>query len=775
MDREQYAEVKRLYFEALDLDPSEVPGFLAEARVSDEVREAVLGMLETANQDVAFLDEARPPEDVLPERIGQYRVLRIIGRGAMGVVYEAEQEAPRRRVALKLINRALLSSDLLRRFELEGEFQGRLQHPGIARVHDAGLAETVGGQQPFLAMEMVEGEDLETFAGKVGRNERIELVASLCEAVEHAHQRGVIHRDLKPANIIVNAEGHPVILDFGIARAVDMQKSLATRTGELVGTLPYMSPEQVSGDPRAIDTRADVYALGVLLYQLLTGRLPIEPGEDSIYGLVTRVQEEEAPRLGELDRSLSGDLEVIARVALDKDKDRRYATASALAADLRRHLRHEPITARPPSAIYQFKKFVRRNRIATATLSLAIISLVVGIVMTSREVVAKNDALERERQALTQETAERARAERGFDGMRELIRSGLFDVYYEIDDKPGTDRGCEMLLATALEYLAVLEESAQPSEKLTRELVRGYGEMGDIIARVHRRDEEKLKEALELTQRSLAYQDDLVSAGLKIPPDHVHRARNLLLLAQIQRDLGKTDEALIALEEAEQQALAAEPYGGRTGFNGLRERIQSQVDRATTLTRAGDDAKALAALKETGALTERLVKMGEAVGARPGDAEFLRMAVLFRHGRLQFNAEDFAAARDTYAQASDSAATLLAAKPNSAVQARSVLGGARLAAFAARRIEDHEGSRRITEKAIETVRPILEADQDTPRLDFELAYCFQELALAREALEPGSGRSAWQSLLDLTEKRLARSPDDERFEGLRRAAQHALD
>jgi serine/threonine protein kinase len=212
---------------------------------------------------------ADEPLASLPQSIGRYRIVRRLGAGGMGVVYECEQPGVERRVAVKLLRAELSSQEMLRRFELETRVLGRLSHVGIARILEAGTADLGRGPQPFFAMELVHGERLLEHVRRraLSLRQRLELFAGICDAVAHAHQKGVIHRDLKPSNILVDHEGQPKILDFGVARVVDegpLDSSSLTRTGELVGTLAYMSPEQISGDPGAVDTRCDVYALGVL-------------------------------------------------------------------------------------------------------------------------------------------------------------------------------------------------------------------------------------------------------------------------------------------------------------------------------------------------------------------------------------------------------------------------------------------------------------------------------------------------------------------------------
>src|SRR5439155_15393719 len=317
-----------------------------------------------------------------PPTVPGYRIVRLMGHGGMGAVYEAEQDNPRRSVALKMIRPGVGSPDLVKRFGRETQVLGRLHHPGIGQIYAAGVTDN---GQPYFAMELIHGPPLLAYAERerLDTAARLGLMARICDAVQHAHDHGVIHRDLKPANILVDEQGQPKILDFGVARATDadLQTTAGTEIGQVVGTLAYMSPEQVEGKPDGIDLRSDVYALGVTLFQLLAGRLPYSLQDLPLAEAARVIRDRDPERLGSVNTSLRGDIETITAKAIEKDKDRRYPTAAALAADLRRYLAGEPIAARPASAWYQFRKFARRNKAAVAGVVATFAALVSGLAL----------------------------------------------------------------------------------------------------------------------------------------------------------------------------------------------------------------------------------------------------------------------------------------------------------------------------------------------------------------------------------------------------------
>jgi WD40 repeat protein/serine/threonine protein kinase len=427
---------KAIFLEAIDL-PSldERLAFVAHACEGDDVlRQRVEAMLKANAASDSFLERpaaalgatvdaprggeearsaARPSSEGLGTRVGPYKLLELLGEGGMGAVYMAEQvETVRRMVALKIIKPGLDGGQMLARFEAERQALARMDHPNIAKVLDAGA--TANGR-PYFVMELVKGTPITTFCdtNKLSARQRLELFVAVCQAIQHAHQKGVIHRDIKPSNVLIalyDDKPVPKVIDFGIAKAAGQpltDRTLHTGFGAIVGTPEYMSPEQATFNQLDIDTRSDVYSLGVLLYELLTGTTPVDKTrfkEVAILEVLRVVREEEPPRpsvklsttaarasiaatrgtdSSKLAQLLRGELDWIVMKTLEKDRNRRYETAAGLARDVDRYLKDELVEARPPSTGYRLRKFVRRHRGAVLAAALVSLVLLAGIVGTT--------------------------------------------------------------------------------------------------------------------------------------------------------------------------------------------------------------------------------------------------------------------------------------------------------------------------------------------------------------------------------------------------------
>jgi len=399
----QWQQVQELFEQVVELEPDKHAAFLAKACSDDaELRSEVESLLDHDRQaSDGFMTPLRPgsgvkssvepddPNSRIGTKIGSFTIKSVLASGGMGTVYEAQQEQPRRIVALKVMRRNIASRSALRRFQFESQILGRLRHENVAQVYDAGMHSEASGSVPYFAMEYVpDAQTVTEYAEEqgLGTRERLLLFSKICDAIHHGHQRGIIHRDLKPANILVGLSRVPKVIDFGVARSTDSDLSVTTqhtRVGQIVGTMQYMSPEQCDADPQELDTRSDVYSLGIVLYELLTGELPYDASGSTIYQAARMVKEEEPRKLSSINPKLRGDVETIVLKALEKDRDRRYASADELAADLRRCIASEPILARRPSAVYQLRMFSKRHKAIAGAIASVLIVLVVAVVLIS--------------------------------------------------------------------------------------------------------------------------------------------------------------------------------------------------------------------------------------------------------------------------------------------------------------------------------------------------------------------------------------------------------
>jgi serine/threonine protein kinase/tetratricopeptide (TPR) repeat protein len=418
MTPERWHKLKELCHLALEREPSQRAPFLAEAcRDDDELRREAESLLARATIDAATLDD--PPDELAEKVIGHYHLLQKIGEGGMGEVWLAEQKEPvRRRVALKLVKAGMNTREVMARFESERQALALMEHPAIAKVYDAG---STSQGAPFFVMEYVAGVPITEYCDthRLSIKERLALLMQVCEGVRHAHQKAVIHRDLKPSNILVmevDGRAAPKIIDFGVAKALSQKltpDTIFTRVGSLVGTPEYMSPEQALSSGEDVDTRTDVYSLGIILYELLAGAPPIELRKVAFDEYLRRLREEDPPkpstkiRTGDaetktelarrrqtepvaLARQIGGDLDSIALKALEKDRGRRYGSASDFAADIGRYLRNEAVQAVPPSAAYRARKFTSRHRWGVVMACASVVVLTAAAAISIRQSIRAN-------------------------------------------------------------------------------------------------------------------------------------------------------------------------------------------------------------------------------------------------------------------------------------------------------------------------------------------------------------------------------------------------
>ena len=508
----------------------------------------------------------------LPERVGPYRVLGLLGQGATGRVYRAEESAPKREVALKVLHGG--DPRFAARFQREIALLGALEHPGIARLYAAGTAETATGPLPYLAMEYVRGSDLLTHAEaqRLPVPERLRLLAAICQAVHHAHTRGIVHRDLKPANLFVDADGHPKVLDFGIAHVVagDADLTQMTRAGEVLGTLPYMSWEQLAGEPAALDPRADVFALGVIAYQLLSGRLPFAGGTGTSLVQALRERQERSPE--PLSRGLPaarGDLETIVMKAMAAEPAVRYGSAAELAADIERYLDRRPIEARPPTAAYVARLFVRRHRALAGGAALALLAILIGAALAVSfgvsESQARHEAETRlaENRAITDFLEEMLTSANPDEarGSQLTVRELLDDAHQSLGDGSRLPEPVALALerTIGLSYLH-LGETAQALKLLRQAETRartaeGGSRYGQRRAQVDLGNAlNEFGEAPE-AERLLRATLDAWPASESVPaPERALRLSLRKELAQAARNQGRIDESIAALEAATREA-----------------------------------------------------------------------------------------------------------------------------------------------------------------------------------------------------------------------------
>ncbi|MEO0651264.1 MAG: serine/threonine-protein kinase [Planctomycetota bacterium] len=650
MGQDRHDRITDLFSAALELEASEREAYLiAQCPDDAELAAEVLELLAADRRvdDTGRLAGKRLSEGArLPERIGHYRIERLLGEGGMGRVFLARQEQPDREVALKLL-RWSGEGEALRRFGYEAELLGQMRHAGIAQIYESGFAELDGRMVPYFAMEYVDGPTLERFAeeANLGQDERLELIARVCDAAEHAHRRGIVHRDLKPANVVVTSDGDPKILDFGIARALDRgdsEATLLTQAGQLLGTVAYMAPEQALGREGSVDWRADVHALGAMAYELLSGHRPYDFGTTNMTeGLLLLADHEPIAlhkRMPEVDRELS----LLVGKAVEKDPERRYVSARAFAEDIRRYLRSEPIQARPPTAVYLASKFVARHRGLTLGAALALVSILLG---TGLAVAWALEARAAERAAAVEATT----ANEAFAFVQSLFASAIPQVAdgeemtvrqvldvasrdFEARYAEGSVVGAriEALLGDARVHLGDFREAADRLDRAIGVLEQSAGAddprvLDAIVDRAH---------ALLATDRAaeaLASLEQVAATSPVTAPQAPSVVRAMVLLGELAMDGERFDESESWLDDA----IAT---GEGTALDGI------------LLANAFNARAAL--FNRLGRLDEALADLDRAEGAAGGSSTLLFQASLEElRGELRFRRQEPEQAVEHYERA----------------------------------------------------------------------------------------------------------------------------
>jgi eukaryotic-like serine/threonine-protein kinase len=630
---------------------------------------------ETPRDQTTLTDpQSSPASAGFPGRIGRYQILRRLGRGGMGEVFEAEQTEPvHRKVALKLIKGGMDTQEVLARFDSERQALALMNHLNIARMLDAGATEQ---QRPYFVMEFIQGVPITEYCDsqELSTSQRLELFVQVCDGVQHAHQKGIVHRDIKPSNVLVTVEDQkviPKIIDFGLAKALgsgDADMTQFTHIGQVIGTPTYMSPEQVSGSD--IDTRTDVYSLGVLLYQLLVGTVPFdlkvtpqegwdafrkkireqEPVRPSVRSSSLGDSSPETAKKRRIDaaswsRELRGDLDWITLRALEKDRTGRYQSPSELAADITRHLKHEPVLASPPSTIYRLRKFVRRHRVGVAAAAVVALALIAGITGTTIGLIRATRA---ERKAV--EEAENTRQLSDFllglfrvsdpseargntITAREILDRGAQKIERELGGRPVIK--AEMMRTMGEVYISLgLYKQAQPLLEKSLVIARTAGSdnlgiQSNTLLQLAAFyiGQGKSHEALPLAQEGLRLRERVLG------PEHPEVARGLLIVGIIYRNTGKLAEAKGFLE----RSLA------------IREKTlgPEHADTLDSLFHLAWLHNLMHNFKEAAKCYERILIIREKLG--PGQPEVAR--ALSDLGIVRSNMGDYAEALKLYQQA----------------------------------------------------------------------------------------------------------------------------
>lgn len=540
MKAEIWEKIYEIFNDAAELDLAERNDFLSKSCQNSEIRQQVEKLLAADNASNNFLEKPAINFDAQKKtykKIGRYKIISELGKGGMGSVFLAMREDLPQKVAVKIIKRGLDSADILRRFHHEREILAALENPNIARLIDGGTTED---DLPFYVMEYVEGISIEEYCKNLETDEKLQLFRQVCKAVSFAHTRLIVHRDLKPSNIIVDREGTAKLLDFGIAKLISEddfgKKGTATSLGMM--TPNYASPEQFRGE--TVTTSTDIYSLGVILYEMLTGVLPYDLQDkslDKVFEIInqtTIIKPSENPKSKTQNPKLKGDLDTIILKSLNKEPERRYQSVKDFSEDIRRYSVGLPISARPDTFRYRASKFIRRNKISVAAAVLVFFSMIAGISVATWQAVAAN--------------RQKSLAEKRFADVRELANKVVFRYHDEIAKFPGAVALREELVNDAVKYLDSLNAEQIEDNQLKLELAKAYEKIGDVQGRPYAANLGKTQDALTSYQKAV---DILKSAAEKSPQELVLKrelVRAFIRLIALKARLGTGDYQTVLQE-----------------------------------------------------------------------------------------------------------------------------------------------------------------------------------------------------------------------------------
>jgi len=764
MTPERWRQIEEVFQAAAECATERRATFLDQACAGDDALRAEVESLLAHEAKATFIEaaikeaaESLPPEaaeSVIGRRIGAYRVSGLVGHGGMGAVYAAvrDDDQYRKQVALKLVKRGMDTDFVLSRFRHERQILAGLEHAHIARLLDGGTTED---GLPYFVMEYVEGQAITHYCEtkRLSVPERLRLFRLVCSAVQYAHQNLVVHRDLKPSNILVSVEGAPKLLDFGIAKLLHPELSpeapTQTATGMRLMTPDYASPEQVRGLP--ITTASDIYSLGVVLYELLTGERPYQfknysPPE--IERVICQTETErpsvavgrgkDAP--AKLRKQLAGDLDNIVLMAMRKEPERRYQSVEQFSEDIRRHLEGRPVMARQDTLGYRAGKFVRRNKLSLAAAALVILSLVGGIVAT---------------------TYQARRAERRFQQVRKLANTFLFDFHDKIELLPGSTEAREMVVKTALEYLDSLAREAAGDPALELEWAVAYRKVADVQGYPYAPSLGHTEAAVQSYQKSVSLAQKLVAQDAANPAVRRALAAGDYKLGVMKAESGDKPAGVVAMRAALQ---VAEPLAQQTGDPLDMALVENCYVRiGYVLLETGNAAGALQSFRRSQELTERRA------AAHPSDrAQFAVATCRMDIGQVLGDTGDPAGALENYQQAQRTFAALVAKEPMQPNYRRNLhVAYERLGNYSGHprsiNLGDRQAALKYFQQAFALEEELVAADPKNAQARLGLADSYERLAGLLAESDPAQSAQLYRQALALTRALLEAAPNEFRY------------